>query len=266
MANPSLYDLLDVDQTASDAEIRVAWKSAIADLDPADRRFRAYNQAAEVLLDPQQRAAYDAELAASEPAPAVEDERGAEPIATAPAPLKEPAAPTSAITSVSAWRPSGPLLIVLGVVTLVVLAATIYFATQPSDTEIADSTREAQSAAEQAIVPILSYDYNDLEGDQAEAQSYMTSDYRKDYDKLFEVLKDNAPSTRTVVKAEVIASGIVRSASETERVEILLFVDRPTTNKQQKEPVVYRDQVTVTMEKVGEDWLVDSLETSPAAP
>ena len=50
--SPSLYDLLDVDRDASDAEIRAAWKAAIADLDPTDRRFRAYNQAAEVLLDP----------------------------------------------------------------------------------------------------------------------------------------------------------------------------------------------------------------------
>jgi hypothetical protein len=28
--------------------------------------------------------------------------------------------------------------------------------------------------------------------------------------------------------------------------------------------VVYRDQVTVTMEKVGGSWLIDGLKTSPA--
>ena len=61
----SLYDLLDVDRDATADEIRAAWKAAIADLDPSDRRFRAYNQAAEVLLDPERRAAYDAELAAA---------------------------------------------------------------------------------------------------------------------------------------------------------------------------------------------------------
>jgi DnaJ-class molecular chaperone len=36
----------------------------VADLDPTDRRFRVYNRAAEVLLDPARRAAYDEELAA----------------------------------------------------------------------------------------------------------------------------------------------------------------------------------------------------------
>ena len=52
---------------ASADEIRAAWRAAIADLDPTDRRFGAYNQAAEVLLDPERRAAYDAELARRRP-------------------------------------------------------------------------------------------------------------------------------------------------------------------------------------------------------
>ena len=59
----SWYDVLDVEPTATADEIRAAWRSAVADLDPTDRRFRVYNQAAEVLLDPERRAAYDAELA-----------------------------------------------------------------------------------------------------------------------------------------------------------------------------------------------------------
>ena len=66
--NPSLYDLLNVDESATTDEIRASWKAAIADLDPTDRRFRAYNQAAETLLDPERRREYDAELAAAEPA------------------------------------------------------------------------------------------------------------------------------------------------------------------------------------------------------
>ena len=63
-AAPSLYDLLDVAPDASAEEIRAAWRSAIDGLEPGDRRFRAYNAAAEALLDRDRRAAYDAELAA----------------------------------------------------------------------------------------------------------------------------------------------------------------------------------------------------------
>ena len=46
----SYYDLLDVEPTASETEIRDAWRSAVDGLLPTDRRFRAYNKAAETLL------------------------------------------------------------------------------------------------------------------------------------------------------------------------------------------------------------------------
>ena len=58
----NLYDVLDVEPTSTPDEIRAAWRAAVADLDPTDRRFRVYNQAAEVLLDPARRASYDEEL------------------------------------------------------------------------------------------------------------------------------------------------------------------------------------------------------------
>ena len=68
---PTWYDLLGVEPDASEDEIRAAWKAAIADLDPTDRRFRTLNEAAEVLLDGERRAAYDASLEpeADEPSP-----------------------------------------------------------------------------------------------------------------------------------------------------------------------------------------------------
>ncbi|HVX54270.1 J domain-containing protein, partial [Nocardioides sp.] len=108
MSSPTWYDLLAVDPTASTEEIRAAWKSAIADLDPTDRRFATLSEAAGVLLDPERRQAYDAELAAqaavqaevqaeSEQAPDTEVESGDEPAATvvpvvaaAPAPRRAP--------------------------------------------------------------------------------------------------------------------------------------------------------------------------------
>ena len=299
--SPSLYDLLEVDSTASDTEIRAAWRTAIADLDPSDRRFRAYNQAAEVLLDAKSRAAYDAGLTTSDdeaPEPVVTERHGRPPAA---APVGEPPSgtgtgrtglgsrlthlkgrlarpgPTTATTSAAGTSASGTsagadrqlvpawLLIGLAVLVAVLVAGVVYFANQPSDTEIEESTRAAQSAAERAIVPVLSYDAKTLDQDQAAAHAQMTSDYREDYDKLFESIKENAPRTGTVVTAEApFASGIVRSGED--RVEVLLFLNRPTTNKARPEPVVFRDQVTVTMQKVGEYWLIDDLKTSPVTP
>ena len=263
-AGPNWYDVLDVEPSAGADEIRAAWRSAIADLTPADRRFRLYNQAAEVLLDDEQRAAYDAELAAAEP----ESEPDAEP-EPEPGPEPESAPPAPATTATEGQR--GParavptwLIAALAVLVAgsVVLAA--YLWSQPSEGTVEEATGTARTAAERAAVPLLSYDYESLKANQEAAHEVVTSGYRSDYDDLFEVIKENAPSTQTVVEVEVIASAIVRAGDD--RAEILLFVNRPTTNRATTEPVVYKDQVTLTMERVGEEWLVDDLATSPIAP
>jgi Mce-associated membrane protein len=267
VATPSWYDVLDVPPDASEPEIRAAWRQAIAELEPGERRFRLLNLAAEVLLDRDRRAAYDIELSshsdvAGEGAPSVEDAS-----ASNGASVSRPTEVTGESGTTTAARrgwvvPGWLLVFVAAIAALAVGACAVVAATAPSDAKVADATRDAQTAAERAIVPILSYDAAHLDADQRAAERFMTSDYREQYARLFEVVKSNAPSTGTVVTAEVIASGVVRSGDD--RVAILVFVNRPTTNKQLGEPVVYKDQVTVTMQRVGDAWLVDDLVTSPA--
>jgi Mce-associated membrane protein len=265
----NFYDLLDVAPDATEAEIRAAWKSAIADLDPTDRRFRVYNQAAEVLLDPVQRRELDARLAAEAEA-RVDAGTGAGAASagstSAEAGVVRARKPRTGGPGSTATPPRVPTwaLAALAAATAVTVGvcAWLWFAV-PSDASVEESTRAAQSAAERAVVPILSYDAQHLDEDQRAAQAYMTSRYRKDYDKVFGVIKENAPDTRTVVKTEVLGSGIVRSG--TDRVQVLLFLDRPTTNKQTTEPLVYKDQATVTMERVEGEWLVDDIKSSPVA-
>jgi Mce-associated membrane protein len=256
---PTWYDLLDVSRDASTDEIRTAWKTQIADLEPGDRRFDALNRAAKVLLDPAAREAYDAGLGA--PTPLVEE--GAPAPVTRPRPVR-PGLATRLRRSSTSAEPVGDvpswLLAGLGVLAAGLVAATAWMWT--SDDGGDDSVaREAQVAAERAVVPVLSYDYETLEADQRAAQALMTGGYREEYDKLFTVLEDNAPQTQTKVTADVIASGIVRAAAD--RVQVLVFVDRPTTNRLNAEPVVYKDQVTVAMQLVDGEWLVDDLTTSP---
>lgn len=253
--SPTWYDVLGVDRDATPDEVRTAWRRSIADLDPSDRRFRSANEAAEVLLDADRRRAYDASLPAEEE----------------PVPVPEPvpvAATRPDERSTTGEDPAGRsgrrlpvlLLAVVGVlaVATVVLAAVVWFRPHVDPDEVGT----AQSAAEQAIVPVLSYDYRELEEDAEAARSYLTEDYQEEYTQLFTVISDNAPRTEAVVRAEVIASSVVRTSPDA--VEVLLFVNRPTTNKQVTEPVVYRDQVTVTMVREGDEWRVDRLQTTPA--
>jgi Mce-associated membrane protein len=254
---PDWYDLLDVPRDASPDVIRAAWKAAVADLDPTDRGFRVFNQAAEVLLDPAKRAAYDATLAPV-------DEPADEPADAVTGPVEHP---TVAVPAGRAgWAPPTWLLIGLALLTLAVASAAAYLTWKvPSDEAMVEATTSAQQAAESAVVPVLSIDYQRLDEVHDEAVRWLTPDFREKYEKTFTLVRDNAPATKTVVEVDLVASAITRTDSSGDRAEILLFVDRPTTNKKDRAPVVYRDQVTLVMERDGDRWLVDDMRTSPPA-
>ncbi len=144
------------------------------------------------------------------------------------------------------------------------VAAAGYLVTQPSDDAIADATSDAQGAAERAATTILAYDYRHLDEDQKAAGALMTPAYQKKYDELFDGDQaENAADGEAIVTADVVASGIVRSGAD--RVQVLVFVNRPTLRADKTEPTVFRDQVVMTMEKSGDDWLVDDMDTNQLA-
>ena len=262
--NPSWYDVLGVREDASAEDVRRAWREA--DLDPTDPRFRAHSQAAEILLDPERRAAYDAQLAQARAAEAPEpqDDAAQEPVLLSE---DEPGVAADAPSVAEGERgrraPVVPGWLLVGVAALLAVALGVtgwlWFGVS-SPAQVDAETRAAQAAAERAIVPILSYDYRHMDQSRSAAEPLMTDSEKVEYDKLFAVLKQNAPSTQTVVTAQYVASGVVRSG--TDRVDVLVFVDQKTTNKQLKTPVTYRNQATLTMEKVGSQWLVDHIQTS----
>lgn len=261
--SPSWYDLLGVEQDASAEDIRAAWKSGIAELDPSDRRFRVLNQAAEVLLDPDSRAEYNATLASEA---AVVEEGAQQPsrdLATDAG--TRPAAAERGPFVVPAWLLGG-----LGLAIAIFVGLSIWQSTQndggsgsgpasATDRTPADA-RDAQGVAEKAAVAILAYDYRDLEGSREAAVTYMTDDYRAKYDQLFEVLEDNAPNTKTIVRADLVASAVGLIGED--RIQVLVFVNRPTLNADLTEPEIYKDQATLTMVEVDGEWLVDDMTTT----
>ncbi|EGD40884.1 LigA [Nocardioidaceae bacterium Broad-1] len=308
MTSPTWYDLLDVEPDAATDDIRAAWKSAIADLDPTDRRFRTLNKAAAVLLDADKRAAYDAELAALEAAAAESDEDESD---EAEDDGPEAAVETAAVEDAAAEdvpdaedaddetkEPVGRTLPVLptwglvaaGALALaaVVAAGVVFFGQEKVETvsnnNVTTSTvegavgkqitrnhkllveeqgAEALEAAKKAVVPLLSYDYSKMDASKSKAHDVMTKDYREDYDRLFAVLVDNVPETKTVVKTLApVDAGVIRVSDDT--VQILVLVDRQVTNAQRSTPLGYQEYAMLTMTKVGDEWLVDKVETQPS--
>ena len=79
---------------------------------------------------------------------------------------------------------------------------------------VQSDTDAAQAAAEHAVVPILSYDAHSLDRSQAQATAVMTSSEQEQYRRLFAVIRQNAPRTATVVRAQYVSSGVVRSGTD----------------------------------------------------
>lgn len=125
-----------------------------------------------------------------------------------------------------------------------------------TDELVEPAVGDAQTAAAAALPAIISYDYRSLDEDVARALPLLTDDYGETFEQNFSVLREPAVRQRTVVRARSLAAGVVTAAAD--RVEVLVFVDRPTTSGD-SEPRVLRDQVTVTVRIVGDTWLVDGL-------
>lgn len=261
--NASWYDLLDVEDGATAAQIKVAWKAAIADLDPTDRRFRLLNQAAEVLLDPARRAAHDADLAEAAKA---EDEPPVVSLA------KPDAGPGDArVTADGTARPGGVpswlLAGLAGLTAVTVAAATWVGVAFPSNQAVESAAADAERAAEQAATTVFAYDHTRLDADHDAAVAHMTEDYAGKYDELFPLIEENAPRTQTKVTVEFVASGLVRAGSgreADERVQVFVMFDQIETNKADAEPSAARNFATLTMERVGGEWLVDDVTGPPA--
>ena len=253
MASVTWYDLLGVEREATPEQIRVAWREATDRAEPGTSQFKKYNEAAEVLLDAQARSAYDAELAASEPAP--------EPQPTAAATT------TDATPGVPRWAgllASTGVTVAVTLVTVLVIAVGGYFWLQNNrHDEQVDAGQEASAAAERALPFVLSYDYRQLPADKARAVRYLSPKYQKEYTATFDKLiasTDGQPGpakqTSAVVKATVRSVGVVDSESDVAKV--IVFIDQATT-KDGGTPKFSLNRLTVSMVRSGNSWLVDNI-------
>ncbi len=270
---PTWYDVLGVGRDATPEEIKAAWRHATDRFEPGSGsgQFRMFNDAADVLLDPERRREYDATLDGAVPTPAPTEVPRTEAV-SAPAPATE--APAAAPPAAEP-RPPGGLVRVLGgfsavtlavlaVLTVAVLVVAVVLGIKVQQQAAVDSARdEAPAAAERAVKALFSYDYRDLAADRKRAQDYMDPGFAKKYLRNFDALekqKDGSPGlavqTKAVVTASVQSSGVVDAESDVARV--LVFVN-VVSRKATGDPQIFQNRVAMTMRKDGDRWLVSNV-------
>ncbi|GAA4079659.1 J domain-containing protein [Nocardioides kongjuensis] len=287
----NLYDLLDVEESATEDQIRAAWKTAIADLDPTERRFRAYNDAAGVLLDADKRAAYDAELAAEraaaqETADEAADEAAGEvgrensrldeDASSSKHQIHRPAGETDA-ASATHTRGDGPGVLalaaaavaaVLSVAVAVVLVLTPGARGEHSAKELAASNLrvdraavDAEAAAEQMVAPVLSYSHKSMAADLDRRAQYMTKAFQAKTERSWPEITKEAESQKVEVEAKSAGAALTRVSSNGKRATVVVFIDQYVT-KADQQPFVLRMWATFLLVKASgseSTWLLDDL-------
>jgi Mce-associated membrane protein len=280
-SNPTWYDVLGVSRDASPDEIKAAWRDATDKFEPGSGagQFRMFNDAAEVLLDPARRAAYDETLDGSSAAPPPPAPQPSAPEPTAQVDPKaerreerdrrREAKRAAKLAAPAAEPASGRSIIVAGVLAALTVAAivlAVIFGLQVrTEAHVADAREQAPAAAERAAEAIFAYDYRTLPADLKRAKPYLTANFEKQFTKNFELLekqKDGAPGlavqTKSVVKSAVAASGVVDAEDGVARV--LVYVNLSSTRPNQQ-PQIFQNRVTMKMVKEGDRWLVDKVDT-----
>lgn len=277
---PTWYDVLRVDRGASAEEIRAAWRESTDGATPGTDQFRAYNQAAETLLDPSSRARYDAALDAETPREAA---AGPDVEATAPVPAgrgwrdrlprghrRPRGGPTATATPGRLVRRLGTMplwgmllltVLVAGAIALVVVLGLRVQA----EAQVADARLQAPVAAEEAAEAMLSYDYRQLPEDRARAERFLTGEFKDSYLESFTLLEEQqdgsegpAVQSQAVVQAQVMGSGVVDVSEDGREARVLVFVNQ-TSEKEGLDPQVFQNRVAMSLEENDGRWLVSDL-------
>jgi Mce-associated membrane protein len=289
--NPTWYDILGVGRDATPEQVKAAWRAATDKFEPGSgtSQFRLFNEAADVLLDPQRRAAYDAELggpaaAAStdvepeaeqvaEPAPQAPAEAEPAPVAVAtpePVPAPEPeetgGQPVAGFLGRLAAIPTLALAAVAVVLVAAIVLAGVLAVKLQHRVAVFEAGPDASAAAERALTSVLSYDYRHMEADRDRAAQFLTPSYRKQYVKNFDDLLTKGPDgtpgpaekTKAVVTADVLDTAVVDA--EPDRVRVIVFVNQSSV-KGDASPTLFQNRVVATMVHRGDSWLVDNIKS-----
>lgn len=167
----------------------------------------------------------------------------------------------------SRWR-RAPLL--LGVASVVVGAFAVWSGIQAHDLHDqqanrnvaltdAAATSQVQRQLGRAIETIFSYNYADTGVTRTAAQRLLTGPAIKQYDSLFKLVQQDAPTQRLVLTTQVTSSGVELLIGG--RARLLVFADQRDTRMTTHQTSYAGALFAVNAIREGGRWKIDSIDT-----
>lgn len=148
-----------------------------------------------------------------------------------------------------------PVLIVLLLISGGV-ATWLYFKQYRPDQQTDSSVaRTVARAGADATVALLSYSYDSLDKDFANARKHLTGDFLSYFDQFSQ--QTVAPMAKQKsMKTTAKVTGAAVSELHPDSAVVLVFVDQVTSTKDSPQPSVAVSSVLVRMSRVGANWLI----------
>jgi Mce-associated membrane protein len=160
--------------------------------------------------------------------------------------------------SVSGWSQRTRRVVtgMLSLVAVALLAATATLGFRHlENSDITDARVAAASAAETKVPQLLSYDFTTVDAQLGTALDNLTGEFRSQYDTLVQQVIAPAAKDKGVVTSATVAQVSVVDVTS-DAVNLLLFLNQSTTARDTPDPKLDGSRVTVSMKKVGADWLI----------
>lgn len=169
----------------------------------------------------------------------------------------------------SAWLLPASLVAGALVVLLVVLDLVLWdnYQDNKDDKAAADKRQNAAvsqtykgalTAAKKLIPLVLTYDYKTIDADIERASAGLTGNFKKAYTQLLQQsVAPQAKSKKVSTKTTQVGASVINANDKSNSVSVLIFVDQETTTGTKKS--VAGSRITVSMKKVGKDWLIAQL-------
>jgi Mce-associated membrane protein len=163
-------------------------------------------------------------------------------------------------TELIQWVPAGVLGV--AVVVLAVLCYTFGTGVWHGAKSAGEVRTQVLAAAKTCTAKVSSYDYRKLAQSKKDGQSCATGQFKKDYTTAMDtIIAKEAPKTQTTQSVNVAKAGIEQVSSDGKQWTLLIYGQHTVTNKTTglKTPRLDKLSVRVTMDKVGDKWLISKL-------